>query len=595
MTTGLRPIGGTHKNDRKPALVGVVRRFSVTLGVQHNATERADTPSGCATHPGIADERAACADQATGFSHFLNHWQFVNRDTGMVLRFNEASMWPGQRNVVSAMQEHPWVLLLKAGKLGFTELECAFDGWRAIFGNPNMRVHIFSMDGTSAKNILTWVKFGLTHLPPFLRLPVEIDEAGGDTTTSLKLHGGVDDTRTIVSYAANKNAAIDQVAQHSHVDELARMKWPEDTWSSVQSTVAPGGTVHVVSRGAGDGNYMTTLYESAIAGGSAFYPHFEPFQSRPRQPVNPVPEGADPNEVWYEEQLASGMPSHQLNWLAPRIPEDALKGSGEEAFIPDSIWSACYDPGMPPLLPGDPTPIVLSADAGVSNDLFGVVAVSRHPVHGPSAEHPEATCMRTHDDPAIRLARVWKPPRGGQIDFHAVEEFIRCVCLGGCVNGHPNTKAGASAGRMCLTHPSQRAGHMLDGGRDYCADEGEPCPMCEAGERFAAFNVVQFAYDSYQLVDMAQRLRRDNVVWCFPFSQGDARMQADANLRQMAYRKRLAHNGDKEVSAHIQNANAKIPAGEETKLRIVKRAPASKIDLAVGASMAVKQAQYLAL
>lgn len=563
--------------------------MSEKIGYAQTRRRRSDAPSGCDEHPTVSDERAACA---ADFAHFLNHWWFVNRDTGVARRFDEETLWSGQRNVVSKMQAYPWLLLLKAGKLGFTELECAFDGWTAIFRGPNTRIHIFSMDGTSAKNILQWVKFGIQHLPSWMGLPIETDQPGGDTTTSMKLRGGPDDVRTIVSYAANKNAAIDQVAHHSHVDELARMKWPEDTWSSVQSTVAPGGTVHVVSRGAGDGNYMTTLYNNATGGGSAFHPHFEPFTSRPRMPVNEVPPGADPNEVWYEEQLASGMPQHQLNWLAPRTPDDALKGSGEDSFLPEAVWDSCYDPGLPQLIPGDGTPIVLAADAGVTSDFFALVAVSRHPDH---AQHPDAACSRTASDPAIRAVKVWRPPKGGEIDFREVEDWIRVVCLGGCYNWHPNKRGELSRGQMCAQHPTRKYQHALEVGRGTCEGDPIPCEMCTQGQRFQRFNVVTLAYDAYQMVDMAQSLHRDRVVWCYKFGQGDARLESDANLRTMAYQRRLAHPNDAVLNEHVRNANAKTAPGEDTKLRIVKRNKDGKIDSAVAASMAVSRCLYLNL
>ena len=73
------------------------------------------------------------------------------------------------------------------------------------------------------------------------------------------------------------------------------------------------------------------------------------------------------------------MPQQQLYYLAPRIPEEALAGDFEDAFVHMERWDACYDPNLPPLLPGDRTPVVISIDAGVTSDFFAATIVSRHP------------------------------------------------------------------------------------------------------------------------------------------------------------------------------------------------------------------------
>ena len=57
----------------------------------------------------------------------------------------------------------------------------------------------------------------------------------------------------------------------------------------------------------------------------------------------------------------------------------------------------------------------------------------------------------------------------------------------------------------------------------------------------------------------------------------------------------LAHTRDKLLKENIPNARAKLSKDEDSKKRIIKRAPGRKIDLAVAASMAVHQVLYLDL
>lgn len=501
------------------------------------------------------------------FLAFLPYWRFKDRESGEIRSF--AEMWEGQREFAELAEREPWIIALKAGKLGFTELECAFDGWRLRFGGRNTRVHLFSRDQRAAKELLRWVRFGLTHLPDWMRLPIA-DGPGSDTSTSMILRGeDEDDERQIVAYAAGPYVSVDQSAQHTHVDELARMAFPETLWGNVSTTVAPGGTCHIVTRGNGEANHVAVIWRQAETGESPLVPFFAAWDKRPRHPEKAeVAEGEDPKRAWYEEQAATLTPT-ALNYYAPRTAADALQGEGVSAFLDGAVWDRLHDPSrpLPTLRPGERNGIVLSLDAGVNHDYFAVVAVTRHPGlidpgTGELVEQPK------HDEAAIRQARVWKPPPGGgQIQFDDVERWIRLLCQGGCLAGHPPGPGW----------------------------EQPDCPACASSERIPRHNVTVIVYDTHQLVDMAQRLTRDGVVWMEPFDQGGARLTADANLRLLAHQGRLTHDGNGELREHIVNADAKISKDDEHKLRIVKRTPEKRIDLAVAASMGVSYCLFLSL
>ena len=89
--------------------------------------------------------------------------------------------------------------------------------------------------------------------------------------------------------------------------------------------------------------------------------------------------------------------------------------------------------------------------------------------------------------------------------------------------------------------------------------------------------------------EMAQRLERDGVAWVEAFSQGPERLIADSLMHKLALRGALAHNGDEKLREHVLNARAKLSKDEDSRMRMVKKAPGRKIDLAVAASMAVKR------
>lgn len=461
------------------------------------------------------------------FAEFLPLWHFVNREDGGIHTFED--LWEGQREFARLMETERWILALKAGKLGFTELECAFDAWRAL-GNVNARVHIFSRDFAAAQELLDYVRFGLSHLPAWLAPTIMANERGGDTGYSLMFRMDTDDVRMIRAYAAGPNVSIEQSCIHAHVDELARMPFGETTWEAVNSTVAPGGTCHIVSRGAGDNNILATLWAAAQERMNEFVPLFCDYMKRP---------GRD--RAWREAQGAK-MTLRGLRFFAPETAEDALSGEDVVPFIPVELWRACKE-DLPPFLPSK-EPVVLGVDAASTGDCFAIVAITRHPSR--------------HDDVALRAARKWSPPKHGAIDYTEPESFIRALCRGGCAAGH-----------------SQEDGFRQEG-----------CAACQSGPYLPGFNVVKIAYDPYQLVDMMQRLQRDIGVWCEPISQGSPMAVAARQFLDLVTQKRIAHTGLLEMEEHIVNARAKLQANEDSKLRIVKKAPDKKIDLVVAAAMA---------
>lgn len=167
--------------------------------------------------------------------------------------------------------------------------------------------------------------------------------------------------------------------------------------------------------------------------------------------------------------------------------------------------------------------IVIAIDAAVSGDCFGIVGLSRK-----------------GDKVELRYCRKWTPPPGGKIEYSNVDN----------VND-----------------------------TDY--PEGELRRLAKE------YNVIAFGYDPYQLHHLATSLENENVGYFRPFSQGADRLEADKQLYDIIRDRRFVHDGNPDLTEHIQNANAKT---EGDKLRIVKRSERMKIDLAVCASMATELA-----
>lgn len=105
---------------------------------------------------------------------------------------------------------------------------------------------------------------------------------------------------------------------------------------------------------------------------------------------------------------------------------------------------------------------------------------------------------------------------------------------------------------------------------------------------FTVYNVIEVAYDPYQMASTAQRL--GDLAYWNPFTQGSPRLIADKMLYDTIQNRRIEYVDDfPDLKQHLQNADRK-PDGEH--LRIVKRTAEGKIDAAVALSMACNRSLY---
>lgn len=198
-------------------------------------------------------------------------------------------------------------------------------------------------------------------------------------------------------------------------------------------------------------------------------------------------------------------------------------GSSTEKFVPDEWWMACNTPNVPP--PDQFLEVTVGIDAAVSNDCFGIVAVSRH-----------------GQKVVPRYVRKWTPPKGGKIEYSNPED--------------PDD----------VEYP--------EGALRWLAK---------------TYNVIVFGYDETQLHHLCTSLVSDGVGFFKVFGQGIPRLSADKQLHDVIRDRLIAYNSTTmniaDLTEHIKNSNKEIDPHEH-KLRIIKRSQNAKIDLAVSLSMA---------
>lgn len=281
-------------------------------------------------------------------------------------------------------------------------------------------------------------------------------------------------------------------------------------------------------------------WADTYAGNSGESPLLEPIYQLLVQPENMLDLGIEGLEVYRKDRIlclwntiprCTALPN---DWQTPDYyaSQSAQLTPNEFLRVHRNQWITSAEAFIPPewwhtcqgeIPELEPNePVVVGVDAAVSNDCFAIVVVSRR-----------------GDYTYKRYVRIWTPQRGQKLSY---------------VNIHdPND----------INYP-----------------EGEIRRLVHE------FNVVQIAYDPYQLHDMATRLRAEGIGWFRPFSQAQDRLKADKQLRDDIRDRRLVHDGDPGLTEHVLNANAEIPEKEENKLRIIKRADHLKIDACVALSMA---------
>jgi hypothetical protein len=106
-------------------------------------------------------------------------------------------------------------------------------------------------------------------------------------------------------------------------------------------------------------------------------------------------------------------------------------------------------------------------------------------------------------------------------------------------------------------------------------------------------NILQIAYDPYQLHGMMQDIMNDEGIWTDAFLQQTDRLIADKSLLDAIKARQVEHDGDDRLRQHLDNANRKLEGNDalNQRLRIVKRRDDLKIDLAVCLSMAHHRAK----
>lgn len=196
-------------------------------------------------------------------------------------------------------------------------------------------------------------------------------------------------------------------------------------------------------------------------------------------------------DEYYAQERASLTPSefdrlHRNQW-----------GSSTSAFVPIEWWEQCKVDVMPPLRgsenPGKPMqPMIIALDAAVSNDCFGIVAITR-----------------TGGRIEVRNVRKWQPHNGERLPY--TDPF----------GDKYNTE-----------YPEGYLRWLIK-----------------------IYHVSAVTYDIYQLHDFCTRLSNERIAHFEPFNQGADRLIADKQLYDLIKDGQIIHDGNDDLHEHMRNAD----------------------------------------
>lgn len=204
---------------------------------------------------------------------------------------------------------------------------------------------------------------------------------------------------------------------------------------------------------------------------------------------NTQPRCPDQTKEYYAEEEKILTPNefrrvHRNQWVSPT-----------ETYLPMIWYDACARLQEDwPEIDLKRQPMVIAADAGVSDDNFGLWMGCRHP--------------QKPDEILKIFSQKWVPRLGHKIDFQGTED--------------------------------------------------NPGPEKVIRRLVKDFNVVWITYDEHQLYDLMNRLKKDGIAIIKRFDQGDQRLLADSLLRTIVRDRRYWHRGEKDDREHFENADAKV-------------------------------------
>lgn len=242
-------------------------------------------------------------------------------------RWRPFHLWPAQRDVLTKMTEHPYILVLKARQLGLTWLCLGYILWRMCL-HAAATVGIFSRREEDAQELLDFRLKGMyDRLPSWAHAGAALENnktrwvlPNGSTAMAFPTNGGRQYTFSLV--------LVDEADFQPDLPSLL---------TAVEPTIDAGGQMLLISSSNKDlpESRFKTVYRGAVESANRWQPIFLPWHARP-----------DRDAAWYAAQKADKLANtgalDDLHQEYPATDTEALAPRTLDKRIPFTWLEACY-------------------------------------------------------------------------------------------------------------------------------------------------------------------------------------------------------------------------------------------------------------
>lgn len=249
-------------------------------------------------------------------------------------------LWDWQRELLSTFQQQNRIIILKARQLGASELVAAYALWVARF-TPGALVLFISRNQVEASELLDRAATMHDNWPDWLRCPLIERRHGKLIVPATETVSVIRQTSRILEFShsdgvrlvrsrieslpATRSTGRARAVTLAILDEWAHQPWQDAIWTSMQPTVANGGSLIGISTANGVGNRFYQLWEGAVTGKNGFTPIFLPWSANPER-----------SEAWYDTQQQA-LELWQLHQEYPAQAMEAFIQSGRPVFAHDYL------------------------------------------------------------------------------------------------------------------------------------------------------------------------------------------------------------------------------------------------------------------
>lgn len=213
--------------------------------------------------------------------YFINKYMKVQHPKRGTIPFKTYDF---QNDVITAMREHRFNIVLKSRQLGLSTITAAYAVWLSIF-YKDQNILIIATKKDVAVNLIKKIKFMLKSIPEWLVMP-KYEE----TQTSIRYTNGSEIKAVPTSPDAGRSEALSLLI----VDEAAIIRDFDEIWTGLAPTLSTGGSAILLSTPYGVGGMYYKIWTDAEAGQNNFNTIRLPWHVHPEH-----------DQQWFDQETAS--------------------------------------------------------------------------------------------------------------------------------------------------------------------------------------------------------------------------------------------------------------------------------------------------